>query len=60
VGEMVDFLMKTRKVAKNQMFDLMRDGRSPDDPEVKVLDQRQKIFKLLANSFYGAKSFQVL
>ena len=54
VGEMVDFLMKTRKVAKNQMFDLMREGRSPDDPEVKALDQRQKIFKLLANSFYGA------
>ena len=54
VGEMVDFLMKTRKVAKNQMFDLMRDGRPPEDPEVKALDQRQKIFKLLANSFYGA------
>ena len=54
VGEMVDYLMKTRKVAKNQMFDLMRAGRSPDDPEVKALDQRQKIFKLLANSFYGA------
>ena len=54
VGEMVDFLMKTRKVAKNQMFDLMREGRPPEDPEVKALDQRQKIFKLLANSFYGA------
>ena len=54
VGEMVDYLMKTRKVAKNQMFDLMREGRPEDDPEVKALDQRQKIFKLLANSFYGA------
>ena len=54
VGEMVDFLMKTRKVAKNQMFDLMRAGKHESDPEVKALDQRQKIFKLLANSFYGA------
>ena len=50
VGEMVDFLMKTRKVAKNQMFDLMRAGKHESDPEVKALDQRQKIFKLLANS----------
>ena len=50
VCDMVTFLMDTRKVAKNQMFELMREGRSPDDPEVKALDQRQKIFKLLANS----------
>lgn len=54
VGDLVDFLMKTRKVAKNQMFDLMRAGARPDEPEVKALDQRQKIFKLLSNSWYGA------
>lgn len=55
VGEMVDFLMKQRKVAKNRMFDLMRAGRSPNEPEVKSLDQQQKIMKLLANSWYGAQ-----
>ena len=54
VGELVTFLMKTRKVAKNRMFELMRSGRSVDDPEVKALNLRQLIFKLLANSFYGA------
>jgi hypothetical protein len=42
VCEMVDFLMKQRKVAKNRMFDLMRAGRSPNEPEVKSLDQQQK------------------
>lgn len=54
VGDMVSFLLAQRKVLKNRMFDLMREGRPPEDAEVKALDQGQKIYKLLAVSFYGA------
>ena len=54
VGGMVDFLLKQRKVLKNKMFELMHAGRPPEDSEVKALDVGQKLFKLLANSFYGA------
>lgn len=54
IGEMITMLMDSRKIVKNKMFDLMREGRPTDDPEVKALDQGQKIWKLLANSFYGA------
>jgi hypothetical protein len=50
IGEMVAYLLGSRKVVKTRMFDLLREGRSPDDPEIKALDQRQKVFKLLANS----------
>ena len=48
--------MAERKVAKNKMFELMRNGYPSDHPEVKALDLRQKILKLLANSYYGAMS----
>jgi hypothetical protein len=54
VGAFVQYLLDTRKVEKNAMFDLIRLGRALDDPEVKAKDQAQKIFKLLANSWYGA------
>ena len=54
IGDLVAFLMGSRKVVKKQMLNLLREGRSPDDPEVKAADQLQKIWKLLANSFYGA------
>ena len=60
VGELITFLMKTRKVAKNEMFELMRNGRSKNDPLVKALNIRQLIFKLIANSFYGAISISTL
>jgi hypothetical protein len=55
-GELVTFLMKERKVSKNKMFELMRAGYPESHPEVKALDLRQKILKLLANSYYGAMS----
>ena len=54
IGDMVRMLMDRRKVEKDAMFHLMDNGRSPDDPEVRAKDQAQKIFKLLANSYYGA------
>ena len=54
IGDMVKMLMDRRKVEKDAMFLLMENGKSPDDPEVKAKDQAQKIFKLLANSYYGA------
>ena len=54
VGEMVEFLLENRKVLKDKMFKLMHEGRPPDDPEVKALDVGQKLYKLLAVSFYGA------
>jgi hypothetical protein len=60
IGRLVKFLIDERKVAKGKMFDLIRSGKSTDDPEVKAKNQEQIIFKLLANSFFGAfgeKSF---
>jgi len=55
VGAFVRYLMDGRKVAKNQMFDLIRTGRALDDPEVKAKNQVQLILKLLNNSWYGAQ-----
>ncbi|MGO4984969.1 family B DNA polymerase, partial [Collinsella sp. Sow4_E3] len=52
--------MDERKVVKNEMIKLIGSGVPKSDIRVKVLDQRQKVLKLLANSFYGAyaeKSF---
>lgn len=54
VYALVDYILSNRNVAKNEMFDLMRSGLGPEDPAVKAKDQEQKIFKLLANSWYGA------
>jgi len=54
VGDLVNFLMEERGVSKKKMFELIRAGKSKDDPEVTSKDLEQKIYKLLANSFYGA------
>ena len=58
VGEFVQALLDTRAVVKEQMFDLIRAGRALDDPEVKAKDQAQKIYKLLANAYFGATGEQ--
>jgi hypothetical protein len=52
--DLLQFLLDARKVSKNQMFDLLKLGKSEDDNDVKALNLKQLIFKLLANSFYGA------
>jgi len=54
IADLVSFLMSERKVVKKKMLNLIKAGKHPEDPEVKALDQEQKIYKLLANSFYGA------
>jgi hypothetical protein len=51
LSEMVDYLLKSRKVVKKQMFQHVNDE---DRTQYNNLDLMQKTFKLLANSFYGA------
>lgn len=51
LSEMVDYLLKSRKVVKKQMFQHVNDK---DRTQYNNLDLMQKTFKLLANSFYGA------
>jgi hypothetical protein len=51
LSEMVDYLLKSRKVVKKQMFQHVNDA---DRTQYNNLDLMQKTFKLLANSFYGA------
>jgi hypothetical protein len=56
LGEMVIYLLSMRGVVKKQMFKLISEGHPKKSPEVRALDQAQKIWKLLANAFYGALS----
>lgn len=60
ICKLLAYFMDERKVVKKEMIKLIGSGVPKSDIRVKVLDQRQKVLKLLANSFYGAyaeKSF---
>jgi DNA polymerase elongation subunit (family B) len=48
------FLVSSRKVAKDKMFQLMREGLPETDPLVKSLNLQQKNWKILAVSMFGA------
>jgi DNA polymerase elongation subunit (family B) len=50
VAEMLNYLLSERKKAKKEMFLHINDE---DKTTMKNLDRIQKIFKLLANSYYG-------
>ena len=55
IVKMIKYLMEERTVVKKQMFSVLDSNKgNTKDPLYKSLDQSQKIYKLLANSFYGA------
>ncbi len=56
MGKMLQKLLDERKIAKDKMLALLvENGGDKKDPRYKTLDQEQKIWKLLANSYFGAQ-----
>jgi len=49
-SEVLDYLLSSRKVFKNKMFEAKRDK---DSENTEFFDIRQKTFKILANALYG-------
>jgi|JI10StandDraft_1071094.scaffolds.fasta_scaffold109681_1 hypothetical protein len=48
------YLTDARNIVKKEMLKLIEEGLSEDNPQVAIKDLDQKIWKLLANSLYGA------
>lgn len=54
ICKLLKFLMEGRDVVKGKMNALLAEGIAKTDLKVSTKDTEQKIWKLLANSFYGA------